>query len=122
MSSVDAATHTALQGAGIGRDKVEEYATAFRLFDRDNKGLITVEDLRFLLDEQFGEPGAAPAVSLCAPRAVQRRAAAPVAAAEPCLPPPARRRRLLLSQARRTRRATTSTCSASSAAATATSR
>ena len=54
MSSVDGATQAALAKAGIGRDKVEEYATAFRLFDRDNKGLITVEDLRYLLDEQFG--------------------------------------------------------------------
>lgn len=52
---MDPATKEALSKAGIGRDKVEEYATAFRLFDNDNTGVITVENLRYVLEDQFGE-------------------------------------------------------------------
>jgi Ca2+-binding EF-hand superfamily protein len=55
MSDIDQSTREALGKAGIGRDKLEEYATAFRLFDNDGTGLITVENLRYLLEDQFGE-------------------------------------------------------------------
>jgi Ca2+-binding EF-hand superfamily protein len=54
MSMIDPSTRDRLAKAGIGRDKLEELASAFRLFDNDNTGLITVENLRYILEEQFG--------------------------------------------------------------------
>lgn len=62
-----------LAAKGINRDKLEEYAAAFKLFDSGSTGFITVDGLRFLLEEQFG---ACPCVG-CRPAArvtVQTRA------------------------------------------------
>jgi hypothetical protein len=54
MSYNDPTVRARLAERGINRDKLEEYAAAFRLFDADNTGLITVDNLRYILEEQFG--------------------------------------------------------------------
>jgi len=52
---IDPAIRARLAEKGIKRDRLEEYASAFQMFDSDGSTFITVENLKHLLEEQFGK-------------------------------------------------------------------